>query len=127
MQTLNKHKSKVTKLLHILPLNPNDTSESIFASGSADTTIIIWGCPNNVSSQYAPLTTLYGHSSSVNTMLQFNNDKLISDHVSSIYQKGNYLYVEIRQLDLDEYFDDKWQEWENQRQLENEEYWESRF
>lgn len=78
IQTLNKHKSKVTKLLHILPLNPNDTSESIFASGSADTTIIIWGCPNNVSSQYAPLTTLYGHSSSVNTMLQFNNDKLIS-------------------------------------------------
>ena len=55
------------------------------------------------------------------------NDKLISDHVSSIYQKGNYLYIELRQLDLDEYFDDKWKEWENQRQLENEEYWESRF
>ena len=55
------------------------------------------------------------------------DDKLISDHVSSIYQKGNYLYVELRQLDLDEYFDDKWQEWDNQRQLENEEYWESRF
>ena len=55
------------------------------------------------------------------------NDKLISDHVSSIYQKGNYLYVEIRQLDLDEYFDNKWQEWNTQRQLETEEYWGSRF
>ena len=55
------------------------------------------------------------------------DDKLISDYVSSIYQKGNYLYVEIRQLDLDEYFDDKWKEWENQRQLENEEYYSSRF
>ena len=55
------------------------------------------------------------------------NDKLISDHVSSIYQKGNYLYIELRQLDLDEYFDDKWKEWINQRELENDEYWESRF
>lgn len=55
------------------------------------------------------------------------NDKLISDHVSSIYQKDNYLYIELRQLDLDEYFDDKWKEWSNQRELENEEYYSSRF
>ena len=29
--------------------------------------------------------------------------------------------------DLDEYFDDKWEEWSFQRELENEEYWGSRF
>ena len=55
------------------------------------------------------------------------DDKLISDHVSSIYQKGNYLYIELRQLDLDEYFDDKWKECSNQRELEHEKKNSSRF
>ena len=78
IQTLNKHKSKVTRLLKLLPPSNVENSELIFASGSADTTIIIWGCPSNVSSQYAPLTTLYGHTSTVNSMIQFGSDKLIS-------------------------------------------------
>ena len=78
IQTLNKHKSKVTSLLKLLPPNNVENSELIFASGSADTTLIIWGCPSNVSSQYTPLTTLYGHTSTVNSMIQFGSDKLIS-------------------------------------------------
>ena len=55
------------------------------------------------------------------------DEKLISEHVSSIYQKGNYAYIEIYQIDLDRYCDDKWKEWEFDRKLEIEEYWNSRW
>ena len=77
IQTLTKHKSKVNVLINI-NIETSSNEGSVFASGSADTTIVIWGRPLEVNSQYTALTTLYGHTSSINAMIQYNNDKLIS-------------------------------------------------
>ena len=55
------------------------------------------------------------------------DEKELDEIVSCVWSKNNYLYVELNISELDEQYKAKMKEWENQRQLENEEYWESRF
>ena len=51
----------------------------------------------------------------------------LDEIVSCVWSKNNYLYVELNASELDEQYKAKIKEWNNQRQLENEEYWGSRF
>ena len=55
------------------------------------------------------------------------DEKQLDEIVSCVWSKNNYLYVELNISELDEQYKAKMKEWDNQRQLENEEYWESRF
>ena len=55
------------------------------------------------------------------------DEKELDEIVSCVWSKNNYLYVELNISELDEQYKAKMKEWDNQRQLENEEYWESRF
>ena len=55
------------------------------------------------------------------------DEKELDEIVSCVWSKNNYLYVELNISELDEQYKAKMKEWENQRQLENEEYYSSRF
>ncbi len=55
------------------------------------------------------------------------DEKQLDEIVSCVWSKNNYLYVELNASELEEQYKAKMKEWDNQRQLENEEYWESRF
>ena len=55
------------------------------------------------------------------------DEKELDEIVSCVWSKNNYLYVELNASELEEQYKAKMKEWDNQRQLENEEYWESRF
>ena len=55
------------------------------------------------------------------------DEKQLDEIVSCVWSKNNYLYVELNASELDEQYKEKIKEWSNQRQLEIEEYWESRF
>ena len=55
------------------------------------------------------------------------DEKQLDEIVSCVWSKNNYLYVELNASELDEQYKAKIKEWNNQRQLENEEYWGSRF
>lgn len=67
IQTLTGHKAKITSLCVL--------KDGMLASGSSDTTIILWMRKNT---QYVHYHVLYGHSSSVNAIIQINPDQLIS-------------------------------------------------
>ena len=55
------------------------------------------------------------------------DERQLDEIVSCVWSKNNYLYVELNISELDEQYKEKMKEWENQRQLENEEYYSSRF
>ena len=55
------------------------------------------------------------------------DEKQLDEIVSCVWSKNNYLYVELNASELNEQYKSKMKEWENQRQLENEEYYSSRF
>lgn len=55
------------------------------------------------------------------------DEKQLDEIVSCVWSKNNYLYVELNASELEEQYKAKIKEWSNQRELENEEYWESRF
>ena len=55
------------------------------------------------------------------------DEKQLDEIVSCVWSKNNYLYVELNASELEEQYKAKMKEWSNQRQLENEEYWGSRF
>ena len=55
------------------------------------------------------------------------DEKELDEIVSCVWSKNNYLYVELNASELNEQYKAKMKEWENQRQLENEEYYSSRF
>ena len=55
------------------------------------------------------------------------DERQLDEIVSCVWSKNNYLYVELNINELDEQYKAKMKEWENQRQLENEEYYSSRF
>ena len=55
------------------------------------------------------------------------DEKQLDEIVSCVWSKNNYLYVELNASELEEQYKAKMKEWNTQRQLEAEEYWESRF
>ena len=55
------------------------------------------------------------------------DEKQLDEIVSCVWSKNNYLYIELNASELEEQYKVKMKEWNNQRQLENEEYWNSRF
>ena len=55
------------------------------------------------------------------------DEKQLDEIVSCVWSKNNYLYVELNASELEEQYKAKMKEWSFQRELENEEYWESRF
>lgn len=55
------------------------------------------------------------------------DEKQLDEIVSCVWSKNNYLYIELNASELEEQYKAKMKEWNNQRQLENEEYWNSRF
>ena len=55
------------------------------------------------------------------------DEKQLDEIVSCVWSKNNYLYVELNASELDEQYKAKIKEWSFQRELENEEYWGSRF
>ncbi len=55
------------------------------------------------------------------------DEKQLDEIVSCVWSKNNYLYVELNASELDEQCKAKMKEWSFQRELENEEYWGSRF
>ena len=55
------------------------------------------------------------------------DEKELDEIVSCVWSKNNYLYVELNASELDEQYKAKIKEWNFQRELENEEYYLSRF
>ena len=55
------------------------------------------------------------------------DEKQLDEIVSCVWSKNNYLYVELNASELEEQYKAKIKEWSIQRELENEEYWGSRF
>ena len=55
------------------------------------------------------------------------DEKQLDEIVSCVWSKNNYLYVELNASELEEQYKAKMKEWSNQRELENEEYYLSRF
>ena len=55
------------------------------------------------------------------------DEKQLDEIVSCVWSKNNYLYVELNASELEEQYKAKIKEWSFQRELENEEYWGSRF
>ena len=55
------------------------------------------------------------------------DEKQLDEIVSCVWSKNNYLYVELNASELEEQYKEKIKEWSVQRELENEEYWGSRF
>ena len=55
------------------------------------------------------------------------DEKQLDEIVSCVWSKNNYLYVELNASELEEKYKAKMKEWSFQRELENEEYWGSRF
>ena len=55
------------------------------------------------------------------------DEKQLDEIVSCVWSKNNYLYVELNASELEEQYKAKMKEWSFQRELENEEYWGSRF
>ena len=55
------------------------------------------------------------------------DEKQLDEIVSCVWSKNNYLYVELNASELEEQYKAKIKEWSIQRELENDEYWGSRF
>ena len=55
------------------------------------------------------------------------DEKQLDEIVSCVWSKNNYLYVELNASELEEQYKAKMKEWSFQRELENDEYWGSRF
>ena len=55
------------------------------------------------------------------------DEKQLDEIVSCVWSKNNYLYVELNASELEEQYKAKMKEWSFQRELENEEYYSSRF
>ena len=55
------------------------------------------------------------------------DEKQLDEIVSCVWSKNNYLYVELNASELEEQYKAKMKEWNFQRELENEEYYLSRF
>ena len=55
------------------------------------------------------------------------DEKQLDEIVSCVWSKNNYLYVELNASELEEQYKAKMKEWSFQRELENEEYWGSRY
>ena len=55
------------------------------------------------------------------------DEKQLDEIVSCVWSKNNYLYVELNASELEEQYKAKIKEWSIQRELENEEYYSSRF
>lgn len=51
------------------------------------------------------------------------DDKLISEFVSDIYQKGNYAYIQLNYTDLKNYYNEKIKEWNQIREQDIKSYW----
>ena len=55
------------------------------------------------------------------------DEKELDEIVSCVWSKNNYLYVELNASELNEQYKSKMKEWSFQRELEDEEYYSSRF
>ena len=55
------------------------------------------------------------------------DEKQLDEIISCVWSKNNYLYVELNANELEEQYKAKMKEWNFQRELENDEYWGSRF
>ena len=55
------------------------------------------------------------------------DEKQLDEIVSCVWSKNNYLYVELNASELNEQYKSKMKEWSFQRELEDEEYYSSRF
>ena len=55
------------------------------------------------------------------------DEKQLDEIVSCVWSKNNYLYVELNASELEEQYKEKIKEWEEMRDLEAEEYWNSRW
>ena len=55
------------------------------------------------------------------------DEKQLDEIVSCVWSKNNYLYVELNASELNEQYKAKMKEWEESREYESREYWESRF
>ena len=55
------------------------------------------------------------------------DEKQLDEIVSCVWSKNNYLYVELNASELEEQYKAKMKEWEEMREYESREYWESRF
>ena len=55
------------------------------------------------------------------------DEKELDEIVSCVWSKNNYLYVELNASELNEQYKSKMKEWSFQRELEDEEYYLSRF
>ena len=55
------------------------------------------------------------------------DEKELDEIVSCVWSKNNYLYVELNASELNEQYKAKMKEWEEMRDLEAEEYWNSRW
>ena len=55
------------------------------------------------------------------------DEKQLDEIISCVWSKNNYLYVELNTSELEEQYKAKIKEWSVQRELENDEYWGSRW
>ena len=55
------------------------------------------------------------------------DEKELDEIVSCVWSKNNYLYVELNASELNEQYKSKMKGWSFQRELEDEEYYSSRF
>ena len=55
------------------------------------------------------------------------DEKQLDEIVSCVWSKNNYLYVELNASELEEQYKAKMKEWEEWKEDENREYWESRW
>ena len=55
------------------------------------------------------------------------DEKQLDEIVSCVWSKNNYLYVELNASELEEQYKAKMKEWRESRDLEAEEYWNSRW
>ena len=55
------------------------------------------------------------------------DEKQLDEIVSCVWSKNNYLYVELNASELEEQYKAKIKEWKEMRDLEAEEYWNSRW
>ena len=55
------------------------------------------------------------------------DEKELDEIVSCVWSKNNYLYVELNASELNEQYKSKMKEWSFKRELEDEEYYSSRF
>lgn len=52
--------------------------------------------------------------------------RLISEYVVNMWQKGTYIYCELNDIALEEYYYKKWRMWETERKERVREFWDSR-